>query len=187
VTRLFYDTEFLEDGRSIDLISIGMVAEDGREFYAVNRQLPVRRIRKHPWLMANVVPSLPKPHGQWIFDMPKSWLFNYSDACVKPRRQIAAEVRDFILATPEPCELWADFGAYDHVVLAQLFGPMTGFPDGIPMWTHDLRQFAEQCGNPALPTLVGEAQHNALHDAREVAMRHDWLLERIGTGRGECA
>ena len=33
--RIFYDTEFLEDGKTIDLISIGMVAEDGREYYAV--------------------------------------------------------------------------------------------------------------------------------------------------------
>ena len=34
--RYFYDTEFLEDGETIDLISIGIVAEDGREYYAVN-------------------------------------------------------------------------------------------------------------------------------------------------------
>lgn len=31
--RYFYDTEFIEDGKTIDLISIGIVAEDGRELY----------------------------------------------------------------------------------------------------------------------------------------------------------
>jgi hypothetical protein len=53
-----YDTEFLEDGETIELISIGMVAEDGYEYYAVNRDMPERRIRRHPWLMENVVPNV---------------------------------------------------------------------------------------------------------------------------------
>ena len=50
VSRLEADLEFLEDGRTIELISIGMVADDGREYYAVNRDMPVRKIRKHQWL-----------------------------------------------------------------------------------------------------------------------------------------
>ena len=29
--RYFYDTEFIDDGRTIDLISIGVAAEDGRD------------------------------------------------------------------------------------------------------------------------------------------------------------
>ena len=29
--RYFYDTEFIEDGTTIELVSIGVVAEDGRE------------------------------------------------------------------------------------------------------------------------------------------------------------
>ncbi|MBA3574969.1 MAG: 3'-5' exoribonuclease, partial [Pseudonocardiales bacterium] len=32
--RFFYDCEFIEDGLTIDLVSIGVVDEDGREFYA---------------------------------------------------------------------------------------------------------------------------------------------------------
>lgn len=176
MTIIAYDTEFLEDGRTIELISIGMVAEDGREYYAVNRDLPVRRIRKHPWLMANVVPSLPRPHGEWIFDMPKRWLFDYTAACVKSRQQIAAEVRDFILAAPGP-ELWAWYGAYDHVALAQLWGRMIDLPKGVPMWTNDLKQECERLGGPSLPSLPGITEHNALDDAREVMHRLRWLHE----------
>ena len=36
--RYFYDTEFIDNGRIIDLISIGVVADDGREFYAVSTE-----------------------------------------------------------------------------------------------------------------------------------------------------
>ena len=92
--------------------------------------------------MANVVRRC-RAHGDWIFDMPKRWLFDYTDACVKPRHVIACEVRDFILSTgPEVphVELWADWGAYDHVALCQLWGRMIDLPEGVPMWTNDLRR-----------------------------------------------
>ena len=38
VARYFYDCEFIEDGRTIELVSIGVVAQDGREFYAVSTE-----------------------------------------------------------------------------------------------------------------------------------------------------
>jgi 3' exoribonuclease, RNase T-like len=179
VTAICYDAEFIEDGRTIGLISIGMRAEDGREYYAVNRDMPKRRIRKHPWLMANVVPSLPKAHGDWNLYMPRRWLFNYSDPCVKPRHLIAREIRDFILAEPDP-QLWAWYGAYDHVVLCQLWGTMMDLPEGVPMWTNDLKQECERLGNPDLPPMPGAVEHNALHDAREVLFRLQWLRSTAG-------
>lgn len=36
--KYFLDTEFIEYQNTIDLISIGIVAEDGREYYAENEQ-----------------------------------------------------------------------------------------------------------------------------------------------------
>ncbi len=191
--RYFYDTEFLEDGRTAELISIGMVREDGAEYYAVSEDAAKRhlrrRIRKHDWLMANVVPSLPKAHGDWNLYMPRRWLFNYSDPLVKPRHVIAREVRGFILAAADP-ELWADYAAYDHVCLAQLWGPMVSLPSGIPMWTHDLRQEWERAGKPDLPSLPDGRAHNALHDAREVKFRYEWLTAgaaESGTGLDRVA
>jgi 3'-5' exoribonuclease-like protein len=184
--RIFYDTEFLEDGRTIELISIGMVREDGAEYYAVSdaaAKRPLRRrIRKSEWLMANVVPSLPRAHGDARMHQPRRWLFNYSDPAVKPRHVIAREVRDFILAVPEP-QLWAWYGAYDHVVLCQLWGRMIDLPKGVPMWTGDLKQEAVRQGNPDLPALPGVTEHNALSDAREARLRCEWLLARAAASR----
>ncbi|KAF0646283.1 MULTISPECIES: 3'-5' exoribonuclease [Streptomyces] len=174
MTRIFYDTEFLEDGRTIDLISIGMVREsDGAELYLVNRDMPVRKIRKHPWLMKNVVPSLPRPHGDRRNHMPQSWLFDYCDPLVKHRDHIAAEVRRFITDTPN-AELWAWYGAYDHVALAWLYGPMSDLPAGIPMWTNDIQQEAHRLGNPQLPEQP-DGVHNALADARHNLVRAQFL------------
>src|SRR5690242_6454151 len=173
--KYFYDTEFLEDGRTIDLISIGIVADDGREYYAVSKDTtrrPLqRRIRRHEWLMNNVVPSLPKPHGDWNLHMPKAWLFDYTSPLVKTSDKIADEVRDFLLAGGEP-ELWADYAAYDHVVLCQLWGPMVNLPTGIPMYTNDIQQAARIAGisYDNLPT--GNGRHNALEDARQGRERY---------------
>lgn len=57
--KIYYDTEFIEDGATIDLISIGMVAEDGREYYAVSSDAGWEKIKASDWLVRNVVPSLP--------------------------------------------------------------------------------------------------------------------------------
>jgi len=184
--KYFYDSEFLEDGRTVDLISIGIVAEDGREYYAVSQECTSRklekRIRRHEWLMANVVPSLPKPHGDWNNHMPRSWLFNYYAPEVKPRERIAAEVRDFLLSADSP-ELWADYGAYDHVALCQLWGPMVDLPEGLPMFTRDIQQEAARLGVAwdELPTQA-EGNHNALADARHARVRWEFLRDRAAIG-----
>jgi hypothetical protein len=166
--RYFYDTEFLEDGRTIDLISIGIVAEDGREYYAVNRDAPWKRIRKHEWLCGNVVPTLPTLHGDARLHYASRGplgLLDWQHPAFKRPQAIADQVRDFLLADGESeRELWAYYSAYDHVALCQLWGTMMDLPDGVPMWTHDLMQAWEQAGRPEKPAQVGE--HNALEDAR---------------------
>lgn len=159
--KYFYDTEFHEDGTTIDLISIGIVAEDGREYYAVNRSANWSRIEGHEWLVGNVVPHLPNS-GTW-----------------KPKAQIAQEVKEFLLPahgprpTPDDPELWAWFSAYDHVALCQLWGTIMDLPQDIPMYTHDLRAFVDYLPDPSLPRQAG-GQYDALEDARWVKLAHDY-------------
>jgi hypothetical protein len=174
--KIYYDTEFLEDGRTIDLISIGIITDNGREYYAVNSDAYWDRIKKSDWLVRNVLPSLPIT-GRRALDIyldhprtstPKPPLdlvgIDVTNSQVRPHQVIANEVRDFILAEPDP-ELWAWYAAYDHVALCQLWGPMISLPKGIPMWTNDLQQEVRRLGNPELPDQAG-GEHNALIDAR---------------------
>ncbi len=62
--RFFYDCEFIEDGRTIDLVSIGVVGEDGREFYAVSTEFDPTRAG--PWVRSNVLPKLPSPGARRV-------------------------------------------------------------------------------------------------------------------------
>jgi hypothetical protein len=114
--KIFYDCEFFEDGCIVDLISIGMVAEDGREYYAVTAREDIIDLAfGHGWLSQHVVPHLPVTTDEARFDW--RWNAGHPDwSAVKPPRLIAAEVAAFILATPD-VELWAWYGAYDHVAL----------------------------------------------------------------------
>lgn len=173
--RYAYDTEFLDDGRTIELISIGIVAEDGREFYAVNEAINVHplheRIRSHQWLMANVIPHLPlaEIHPGIIRPLMKNYKLDDTSNQVMPLRMIRNGVREFIPAEQGPAELWAYYGAYDHVALAQLFGPMINLPGNIPMFTNDLKQ--EMCRRGLTKQDLPEQfddEHHALADARWV-------------------
>lgn len=184
MTKIAYDTEFLEDGKTIELISIGLVSDTGREYYAVASDCPWDRIKEHDWLVRNVVPSLPIV-GKTALDAycaspsnlhprpPLNMLdLDRKDTRVKPRWVIANEVRDFILHDAPGVELWADYAAYDHVVLCQLWGTMMQLPNGIPMWTHDLQQKMEQHGltDQDFEPQPG-AEHHALSDAKYVLER----------------
>jgi hypothetical protein len=172
VTVYCYDTEFLEDGNTIELISIGIVSDDGREYYGINSDADWDRIRKDDWLMDNVVRHLPTHStGQvekhtGFGDKGYSWGgLLMRDVRVKPKWVIANEVREFLLAGDDP-ELWAYYAAYDHVALAQLWGRMINLPKGLPMWTHDLMQHLEQMPEDFEKPPQDGDEHNALADAR---------------------
>jgi hypothetical protein len=165
--KYFYDLEFEEDGETIKLISIGIAADDGREYYAVNSDAPWSQIALHWWLRNNVLTEIP---GKLV-EHTNSWDFkpDLTNTLLRPKWVIANEVKAFLYAGDDPIELWAWYGAYDHVALMQLWGSMVERPARLPMWTHDLNQKAEQCG--ISPDELGElvpqphGQHHALHDA----------------------
>src|SRR5690606_4057875 len=69
--KYFLDTEFheskkpvkmlgitLKEVRNIDLISIGIVCEDGREYYAINKDCDIKAIWNDEWLRENVLKSI---------------------------------------------------------------------------------------------------------------------------------
>ena len=145
--RFFYDCEFIEDGRTIDLVSIGVVDETGREFYAVSTEFdPGKAIT---WVRRNVLDKLPPP----------------SDPAWRPLEQIRTALLAYLTEPGETVELWAWMAAYDHVALGQLWGDMRALPRAIPRFTHELRQRWEDAGSPPLPAAPSD-QHDALADAR---------------------
>lgn len=179
---IYYDTEFIDAPPVVKFLSIGMVREDGKEYYAVNSSLYIiGEAARIPWLLTNVLSYLPLANP--IDSYAPQWDESHSDYVhVKPVHQIAKEVRNFILEVPNP-SLWAWFAAYDHLMLSQLYGKMLDIPSGIPQRTNDVVQEAERLGSPYVPHMPGHDSHHPLSDAREVKYRREWLqaleIERI--------
>lgn len=175
--RYMYDCEFLEDGKTIDLISIGIVAEDGREYCAVSTQFDTRRVASNWWIMENVMSSI--KHDKFVvadFDgapmVRDIWV---TDPAAKDRCQIAYDIWEFCCKDDKETELWAWYSAYDHVCLAQLFGLMIDLPKGMPMTTFDIKQLHKQAGYCAMPKQPA-GLHNALEDARFNVVRYNYLM-----------
>eukprot|EP00918_Siedleckia_nematoides_P036361 GHVU01079058.1.p1 GENE.GHVU01079058.1~~GHVU01079058.1.p1 ORF type:complete len:311 (-),score=46.14 GHVU01079058.1:287-1219(-) len=150
--KIWFDTEFVEDGHTIDLISIGMVREDGAAYYAECAEFDPDRAGD--WVARNVLPHLT---GE-----------------AKPRVQIAREIAAFAGERPE---FWAYYADYDWVALCQLYGTMMDLPKGWPMYCRDLKQWADMLGGAALPP-QDTTEHHALNDAQwtRAAWEHLSLL-----------
>lgn len=148
--RYFIDTEFIERPCTIDLISLAIVAQNGRELYLVSTEFDGTQanefVRKH------VIPNLAHPNNQ---SMPY-----VSRATMRER------VLEFIGTDATP-EFWGYFADYDWVGFCWLFGGMSDLPKGWPYYCGDLRQALDAAG----PTSVQQdlSDHNALSDARWVA------------------
>jgi hypothetical protein len=140
MTRIWMDTEFIEDGRTIDLISIGLVREDGAEYYAESAECDLSKASD--WVRDNVLPHLTGDR--------------------RPRGIIALEIEDFVGKKPE---IWGYYCDYDWVALCQLYGTMMDLPKDWPMFCLDIKQLCVSLGDPRLPE-QGKGEHNALADAR---------------------
>lgn len=162
--KYFIDTEFLESGpwEPIVLVSIGIVAGDGREYYAISENFNPNAA--NDWVKANVLPHLGTSER-------------------KPLAKIAAEVFEFVSFDVTRPEFWGYYADYDWVVFCQMFGAMINLPQGWPMYCRDLKQWADELGNPKLPEQTA-TEHNALNDARWNKTVWEFLAERVAEQRG---
>jgi hypothetical protein len=140
--KYWIDTEFIERPFTIDLISIGVVAEDGREFYAQSNEVDWTKASQ--WTLQTVRPQLEGPG--------------------MAREEIGYALRRFIDQDEHPV-FWGYFSAFDWVVFGWLFGDMHEQPFRFPALCLDIKQWAIELGDPELPRQEG-SRHHALADAR---------------------
>lgn len=176
--KYFFDTEFIEGFKkpikwlptignfnkpyhSIQLISIGIVCEDGRKYYAISREF--NPDDANDWVKENVLSKLRDRY----FDG-----HNASTARLwKTKKEIACDIlrfvfdhngirlkswdgfledfyREMLKFTPESCaeqrpEFYAYYADYDWVVFCSIFGTMMDLPKGFPRYCKDLKQMID--------------------------------------------
>lgn len=143
--RTFLDFEFIENGAEHPIIpiSVGLVREDGKEFYA--EFADVDWSLANPWVLENVKPLL--------------------SGSTKSREEIAKEILEFVGYDPE---FWGYYADYDWVLMCSLYGKMIDKPESWPMYCLDIRQYMYHLGisTDDISGLHNTSPHNALDDAK---------------------
>lgn len=172
--RYYLDFEFIEDFHKpwfgkrrhfIDMISIGIVSEDDRSYYAISTEFSERDA--NDWVKENVIKNLDVPFcagrlpdGELVFnasarmDARKSnkriaddiYLFVHEPIVKKydDRISFADEIVEHAYKNgAEKHEFYGYFSDYDWVLFCSLFGKMINLPKGFPMYCIDLKQMMD--------------------------------------------
>lgn len=183
--KLFFDTEFSGMLKDTTLISIGVVDEDGRSFYAEFGDFNDRQVDE--WILANVVEKL-RFHGK----DGKGW-------CTCSTNGNATEVYGNKVFITECLEEWlqeyaedgvqfvSDVCHYDFVLLIDLWGHAFSLPKFVNPVCHDINQDiakflgvseedAFAASRVVLAGMEGKVdEHNALGDAMVIRALHEEL------------
>jgi hypothetical protein len=162
--KYFIDTEFIEGFHKptfgkrrhfIDLISIGIVCEDGREYYAISNEFNPKNADK--WVIDNVISKLPQKEVSF-YDSPR---MRQESLLWKSNERISKDVVDFIYECEYPMaetqsqkafarvgeispQFYGYYSDYDWVLFCSLFGRMIDLPKGFPMYCIDLKQALDE-------------------------------------------
>lgn len=172
--RYWLDTEFIDTGEAINLISIGIVAEDGREIYLQHSDFIVSWASA--WVKERVFPHLSVcPNDAENPERLNSRHIGVGECQLekcpwRTREEMEGEVRAFLdIDKYGKPELHGWCAGYDFVVFCQIFGSMMDLPDGWPHYIKDFQQILDERGitDDQLPE-QGEGLHNALADAQHL-------------------
>lgn len=161
--RYYLDTEFDETEAGVFLISLGLVAENGRSLYLVSSDF--KDADCNPWVRDNVLPNL--IHGLVKPPVPIAEMRTYVEA--------------FLAEDAGPWKFWGYYCAYDWFLFCRLWGGMLRMPVRMPKLCLDLKQVAEvMFPGISLKSLVvpENPEHNALADALWNARLGEWLIAR---------
>ena len=145
VRHYFLDTEFLDTGRRLELISIGVVTLEGDSFYAENSEFDWDDPEVTDWLRRNVQPHL------------------RGGAYRMEPGEIAWGLRRWVEGRPW---FWSWFAAHDWVLVCNLFGGLMSLPSSWPSNCLDLEQFRATFNLTMIDRLAESEAHDALADAR---------------------
>lgn len=176
-TKIFFDTEFTGLHQKTTLISIGLISECGKTFYAELTDYDKSQIDE--WLQKNVIDNL------YLNDYD-----NDADLCDWKIKSNSDEVKSGLeawLAQFEECEIWSDCLAYDWVLFNQIFGHAFNIPKNVYYIPFDICTLfkvkgvdvdvsrEEFCG--LLDIKEVQNKHNALFDAKVIKMCYERLVQ----------
>lgn len=154
--RYFLDTEHTGDGERFELISIAVVSEDGRDYYAAVESYDSAAVT--PRIAEHVLPKLPPP----------------GDPLCRSREQIRDDLAAFVIG--DMIEFWTMCAWSDWSLVVRLFGRFEDVPNSWPMACWDLWQLEAELGVTSTDRLSEpDRLHNALVEAYYHKRIYEWL------------
>lgn len=170
--KIFFDTEFTGLHKDTTLISIGLISEDGRTFYAELSDYD--RTKCDDWIRNNVIKNL---HYKKL----KDYIPNYHYGS---QVDISVSLQNWFNQFPT-VELVSDVCHYDMVLLIDLFGNAFHLPKNVCAACYDINQDIARYYNISLAeafdksreeilyekykeNAVSGDKHNALYDAKVI-------------------
>ena len=164
-TKIFFDTEFTGLHQYTTLISIGLVSECGKTFYAEFNDYDKTQIDE--WLQKNVIANLKFKEPKYVETRSSIEL---RDNTSNIKFQLKQWLEQF-----EKVEFWGDCLAYDWVLFNQIFGHAFNRPKAIYYIPFDLCTLFKLKGiDPDVSRkefagiTSGSEKHNALSDAKVI-------------------
>jgi hypothetical protein len=176
-TKIFFDTEFTGLHQGTTLISIGLISECGKTFYAEFNDYDFKQV--DDWLQENVINNL---HYNGIFqklDETKNSI-SYKSTTENIKEKLINWLKQF-----ESVEMWGDCLSYDWVLFCQIFGNAFNIPKNVYYIPFDICTLFKVKGiDPDISREkfgCGEhysemPKHNALWDAKVIKMCYDKLM-----------
>lgn len=179
--KIFFDTEFTGLHKDTTLISLGMVDDNGRTFYAEFNDYD--KLQINDWVEQNVIKKLEFNHIDYLFEYEGSSEgkdINKANFVVKGSKESVRAILELWLRPYSDVELVSDVCHYDMVLFVDIFGTAFDLPSNVGPSCHDINQdIARHYGCSELTAfemnrenIVGmhsaDSKHNALHDAQVI-------------------
>jgi len=175
IMKLFFDTEFTGLTQDTTLVSIGLVSEDNRTFYAEFTDYSKMQVSE--WIKDNVISNL-------------HWFTKQSERLYIPNYHLGTKetIKESLanwFSQFDTVELVSDVSHYDMILLINIFGTPFDLPKNVAPCCHDINQdIADHykiCERDAfdmprdkilydkyLEHKITGNQHNAMYDAKVV-------------------
>lgn len=161
-TKVFFDTEFTGLHQKTTLISIGLISECGKSFYAEFTDYDKTQIDE--WLQENVINNLCLTEYDKDANL-NCWKIKGDSGDVKSALEVWFSQFDEV-------EMWSDCLAYDWILFNQIFGHAFSIPKNIYYIPFDICTLFKHKGiDPDISredfseTKQQSKKHNALWDA----------------------
>lgn len=180
--KIFFDSEFTGLHQKTTLISLGLVSECGKTFYAEFTDYDKSQVDS--WIEENVIKKLTLQN----FDFEKNYL-PYSDSVIfKGNTQEIKNALEHWLHQFGEVEMWSDCLSYDWVLFCQIWGHAFNVPKTIYYIPFDIcTLFKEKGIDPDVNREkfgCGEVysempKHNSLWDAKVIKFCYEKLCKNV--------